>query len=273
MSEETRFEDEIVKSLHKLDEILSKAQIQSGEQSDVSWPTEGEEYDSKDDTKWDDDIDDNGTDYVVKGMEGAGGRKSDEDEEEAEADDMDKAYGGMRMGMGKGRHMDKAKNGKHGDEDDDEEMDKANYGGMMQSPVRKGVEVSEFLNELTKSIVVYCSQLEDTVEKSLQQMHFEQGEMAKAIAHNLDVLSDVLSKSESNITQYADGPARGPKSMLDMSKSVGETTQTDALDKSLVLNALMKGVEAGTVSPLEVIKCEQLGVQAVSHDVVKSLLA
>ena len=57
MSEETRFEDEIVKSLHKLDEILSKAQIQSGEQSDVSWPTEGEEYDSKDDTKWDDDID------------------------------------------------------------------------------------------------------------------------------------------------------------------------------------------------------------------------
>ena len=42
---------------------------------------------------------------------------------------------------------------------------------------------------------------------------------------------------------------------------------------SLVLSALMKGVEAGTVSPLEVITCEQLGVQAVSHDVVKSLLA
>jgi len=238
MSEETRFEDEIVKSLHKLDEILSKAQIQSGEQSDVSWPTEGEEYDSKDDTKWDDDIDDNGTDYVAKGMEDADERKPEEEEDEAEADDMDKAA----------------------------------Y-GMMQPPVRKGVEVSEFLNELTKSIVVYCSQLEDTVEKSLQQMHYEQGEMAKAIAHNLDVLSDVLSKSESNITQYADEPARGPKSMLDMSKSVGEATQTNTLDKSVVLNALMKGVEAGTVSPLEVIKCEQLGVQAVSHDVVKSLLA
>jgi len=238
MSEETRFEDEIVKSLHKLDEILSKAQIQSGEQSDVSWPTEGEEYDSKDDTKWDDDIDENGTDYVAKGMEGADERKPEEEDEEEEADGMDKA----------------------------------GY-GMMQPPVRKGVEVSEFLNELTKSIVVYCSQLEDTVEKSLQQMHYEQGEMAKAIAHNLDVLSDVLSKSESNITQYADAPARGPKSMLDMSKSVGEATQTNTLDKSVVLSALMKGVEAGTVSPLEVIKCEQLGVQAVSHDVVKSLLA
>jgi len=237
MSEETRFEDEIVKSLHKLDEILSKAQIQSGEQSDVSWPTEGEEYDSKDDTKWDDEIDDNGTDYVAKGMEDADERKPEEEEDE-DADDMDKA----------------------------------GY-GMSQPPVRKGVEVSEFLNELTKSIVVYCSQLEDTVEKSLQQMHHEQGEMAKAIAHNLDVLSGVLSKSETNITQYADGPARGPKSMLDMSKSVGEATQTNTLDKSVVLSALMKGVEAGTVSPLEVIKCEQLGVQAVSHDVVKSLLA
>jgi hypothetical protein len=35
----------------------------------------------------------------------------------------------------------------------------------------------------------------------------------------------------------------------------------------------MKGVEAGTVSPLEVIKAEQYGVQAVNQDVVKSLLA
>ena len=97
--------------------------------------------------------------------------------------------------------------------------------------------------------------------------------MAKAIAHNLDVLSDVLSKSENNIVQYADEPARGPKSMLDMSKSVEGASQPQSLDKSLVLSALVKGVEAGTVSPLEVIKCEQLGVQAVSHDVVKSLLA
>ena len=241
MSEDTRFEDEIVKSLHKLDEILSKAQIQTGGQSDVEWSGgDTEEYDSDSDTKWDDDIDDNGTDYVAKSMENAEER-DDEEEEDKEEDDMDKAGG---------------------------------YGMPMHSPpVKKGVEVSEFLNELTKSIVVYCSQLEDTVEKSLQQMHYEQGEMAKAIAHNLDVLSDVLSKSENNIVQYADEPARGPKSMLDMSKSVGGDAPTDEIDKSMVLSALVKGVEAGTVSPLEVIKCEQLGVQAVSHDVVKSLLA
>ena len=257
MSEETRFEDEIVKSLHKLDEILSKAQIQTGGQSDVNWSGgDAEEYDTQEDTKWDDDIEEGGTDYVAKAMED----EEDEDEEKkAKADEMDKAAYGMKAG-----HMGKA-----------DHMDKAGYGmGSMAAPrMNKGVEVSDFLNELTKSIAVYCHQLEDTIEKSLVQIHHEQGEMAKSIAHNLSVLDDELSKSMGNIVEYADAPARGPKSMLDMSKSVSGQTGTDTLDKSVVLGALMKGVEAGTVSPLEVIKCEQLGVQAVSHDVVKSLLA
>ena len=246
MSDETRFESEIVKSLQKLDEILSKSQIQTGGQSDVSWSGgDTEEYDSDTDTKWDDDVDENGTDYK-KGMSNASndvrkGREEEEEEEDDEEDDMDKAGYGM--------------------------------GSMAPPPMKKGVEVSEFLNELTKSIAVYCNQLEDTIEKSLLQIHHEQGEMAKAIAHNLSTFDDTLSKSFDNIVEYAGEPARGPKSMLDMSKSVDVDSQPEALDKSVVLSALMKGVEAGTVSPLEVIKCEQLGVQAVSHDVVKSLLA
>ena len=57
-----------------------------------------------------------------------------------------------------------------------------------------------------------------------------------------------------------------------MSKSVSGPEGPE-LSKSVVLDALMKGVEAGTVSPLEVIKAEQYGVQAVNQDVVKSLLA
>ena len=244
MSEETRFESEIVKSLQKLDEILSKSQIQTGGQSKVTWSGgDTEEYDSDTDTKWDDDIDEDGTDYK-KGME-------DVDQDVLKA---------------------------HEEEEEEEEVEKAGYEYTAPTsapppPVRKGVEVSEFLNELTKSIAVYCSQLEDTVEKSLLQIHYEQGEMAKAIAHNLSVLDDNLSKSQENVVKYADEPVRGPKSMLDLSKSVEGETQSETLDKSLVLAALVKGVEAGQVSPLEVIKCEQLGVQAVSHDVVKSLLA
>jgi hypothetical protein len=136
----------------------------------------------------------------------------------------------------------------------------------------KGVEVSDFLNELTKSIALYCNDLEDYVTKSLIQIHEENGAMSKAIAENLVTLNDVVQKSQGNITEYAEGPARGPKSMLDMSKSFSGS-QDPELSKSVVLDALMKGVEAGTVSPLEVLKVEQLGVQAINQDVVKSLLA
>ena len=96
--------------------------------------------------------------------------------------------------------------------------------------------------------------------------------MSKAIAENLVTLNDIVEKSQGNISEYAEGPARGPKSMLDMSKSVSGS-QDSEWSKGVVLNALMKGVEAGTISPLEVLKVEQFGVQAINQDVVKSLLA
>jgi len=153
------------------------------------------------------------------------------------------------------------------EEEEDPDMDKG-YG----SSVSKGVEVSDFLNELTKSIAVYCNDLEDFVTKALFQVHEENGAMSKAIAENLMSLNDIIEKSQGNITEYAEGPSRGPKSMLDMSKSVSGSQEPE-LSKSVVLDALMKGVEAGTISPLEIIKVEQFGVQAINQNVVKSLLA
>jgi len=154
--------------------------------------------------------------------------------------------------------------GGYGDEDEDEDE--------MGKSVRSGVEVSDFLNELTKSIAIYCADLEDHVVKSLNQIHEENGAMSKAIAENLSVLSGVVAQSQGNIAEYAEGPARGPKSMLNLSKSVSGSGEPE-LPKSVVLGALMKGVEAGIVSPLEVIKAEQFGVQSINQDVVKSLLA
>jgi len=148
-------------------------------------------------------------------------------------------------------------------EEEEEEVEKS---------VRAGVEVSEFLNELTKSVALYCATLEDHVIKSLSQIHEENGAMSKAIAENLVALEDVVAKSQGNIAEYADEPARAPKSMLDMSKAISGSDEPE-LSKSVVMDALMKGVEAGTVSPLEVLKAEQFGVQAINQDVVKSLLA
>jgi len=255
---ETLYESEILKSLEALDDILSKSQIDPGKKWPADQPkdwagTRGEKEDDERDNVPD------GTDYkaINKGM----GQGYDDREDES-------------LGMRDGKEKDK----KQSDEDrrdemrameSDDDVDKAGYG---YGKMHKGVEVSQFLNALAKSIAVYCSDLEDFVVKSISQVHEENGAMSKAIAENLVVLNDVVTKSQGNIAEYAEGPARGPKSMLDMSKSVSGPEGPE-LSKSVVLDALMKGVEAGTVSPLEVIKAEQYGVQAVNQDVVKSLLA
>ena len=86
----------------------------------------------------------------------------------------------------------------------------------MDKSVRSGVEVSAFLNELAKSIAVYCADLEDYVVKSLSQIHEENGAMSKAIADNLSVLSGMLLPSHKAISlSMLMAPARGPKSMLE----------------------------------------------------------
>ena len=244
---ETLYESEIIKSLEALDDILTKSQIDPGKKYPADQPKDwaGTRAEHEDDDR--DNVPD-GTNYkdVKKGYD-------------ASEDESKPSMQSRRDAM---RAID--------DDDEDNETEKAyGYGHKQMS---KGVEVSEFLNALTKSIAVYCADLEDFVVKSISQVHEENGAMSKAIAENLVVLNDVVTKSQGNIAEYAEGPARGPKSMLDMSKSVSGPEGPE-LSKSVVLDALMKGVEAGVVSPLEVIKAEQYGVQAVNQDVVKSLLA
>jgi hypothetical protein len=251
---ETLYESEILKSLEALDNILTKSHHGAGKKWPADQPkdwagTKGEKEDDERDNVPD------GTDY--KAIKKAQGYDAREDESL-----------GMRDGADdKKKQDDKDRRDEMRAMESDDEVDKG-YGHKMS----KGVEVSEFLNALTKSIAVYCADLEDFVIKSISQVHEENGAMSKAIAENLVVLNDIVVKSQGNIAEYAEGPARGPKSMLDMSKSVSGPEGPE-LSKSVVLDALMKGVEAGTVSPLEVIKAEQYGVQAVNQDVVKSLLA
>ncbi len=247
---DTLYESEILKSLETLDNILSKAQIEKEQPGNhrpmgVDWAgTDVEKEDERDNVP-------DGTDY--KAIKKGQGYDDREDES---------------LGMRDGKESDKEQSFK----DRRDEMRAMEKDDKIDKSVRSGVEVSEFLNELTKSIAVYCADLEDHVVKSLEQIHEENGAMSKAIAENLAVLTDVVTKSQGNIAEYAEGPARGPKSMLDMSKSVSGSNEPE-LSKSVVLDALMKGVEAGTVSPLDVVKVEQFGVQAINQDVVKSLLA
>jgi hypothetical protein len=242
---ETRFESDLVKSLEKLDEILTKSQIGiTGHTGDEPEEWEGGDvthYDTDKDAKWvDKDYITEGGDYEPKKVKKA----YDDDDESAE----DKRIGA--------------------DEEDEWEA-----GKKAGEDVKKGVEVSEFLSELTKSIALYSNYLEGYMEKSILQLHEEHGGMAKAIAENLVTLSDMIQKSEGNISDFAEEPTRAPKSMMSLEKSIEGGDEVPQMSSDDILNRLVKGVEDGIVSPLEVIKFEQLGPQALNQDVVKSLLA
>jgi hypothetical protein len=236
---ETLYESEILKSLEALDDILTKSQIDPGKKYPADQPKD-----------W------------------AGTKATDEDERDNVPDGTD--YKDIKKAQGYDAKLDEHLGEEDGPESAHKQSDKDRR--RESRSMSKGVEVSDFLNELTKSVAIYCADLEDYILKSLSQIHEENGAMSKAIAENLVVLEDIITKSQGNIAEYASEPARGPKSMLDLSKSVAGSEEP-ALSKSVVLDALMKGVEAGSVSPLEIIKVEQFGVQAVNQDVVKSLLA
>jgi len=239
MSQSVRTETELLKALYELDSILEKSQIQTGHGNPPkNWagtkPMEEEEEDH---------IAENGTDYdpVSKGM-----YKAEEDEDD---EDMDK---GMY-----GRH----KMAKAEDEDEEDEMEKS---------VQYGVEVSEFLNELTKAVTEYTVMCTAHVNNMVKSLHASQGQIVKSVAHNLEVLDDAISKSHENVIRYSEEPARGPKSITNMSKSV----QSDSgFSKEDALRILEKGVMDGKVHPLQVLKVEQMGVQAIDQSILKSLSA
>ena len=184
-------------------------------------------------------------------------------EEEDEADDIAENgtdYKGVKKSQGKDK---RAKSGLSDDDEDD--MEKSDN-------VQYGVEVSDFLNHLTKAITEYtimCSQHMDNVVKSL---HEEQGNLVKAVAHNLEVLDDAISKSHENVVRFSEGPARAPKSLSGhMAKSANSGHRS--LSKEEVLPLLIKGVEEGRINHLEVLKVEQMGVQALNPQILKSLTA
>ena len=257
---DTRYESELVKSLHRLDDILNKAQIEDHRTAHApkEWGDgETHTYDSDEDTAWDDSVEEGGTDYNgPKKSKKKKMSKAYEDDDDDDDDDDDEYEDESR--------------GERADVDRYEFEEGKKAARKVKKSVRTGVEVSEFLGELTKAIAVYCNDLEDAVIKSVAELHTENGEIVKSLAYNLSVLSEAVDGSKDNIVKYADGPARGPKSYQHMSKSV---PSEHTIDKGEVLGLLIKGVEAGTVSPLDVIKCEQYGPEAVSQNVLKSLTA
>lgn len=156
------------------------------------------------------------------------------------------------------------------DDDDDKDDKKENPFGKSLSDsasehedVSKGLEVSSFLTGWTEVQSDALASVETRISKSLQNIHSEtqvyQGELAKSIAG----LAEVLTIQSQRIEQLESTPARAPKSAVSaVEKSFeagGVTPQGEDISKSQALGYLTSMVEAGEVSPTDVIKFESTG--------------
>lgn len=204
----------------------------------------------------DDNIDDNGTDYVGKSFRFYGELVQDEE--------MSKSINGDAYG-------DLNKSYKSDSDDDVEKSVKYSFFDFVAaSPIlMKGIESSPFLYEMVKSIGFSFGNVEDRLGKSMYAMDLDYDQYA----NSLDGAFTSMQKSLDFIN--------GTSDEVDMAKSVDEAgTQVDYLEKGGnvaaenvsrgdILSMLVKGVEDGVVHPADVIKFEHTG--ALNPNIQKSL--
>jgi len=171
-------------------------------------------------------------------------------------EDMSKMAPAIRPSVGFGRSLDYEDN-------QDEEAE-----------VRKGVEVSDFLYYLNKSIRDTFSDMEQRMVTRMDAHHAERGEFAKALAEGVTGIHGELCKSMNVVEEEENAPAYEAKSVT---KSV-EDGQVSSMKKSLddarvqrqsILDELFGLLEKGQVSPLDVTKFELYG--NISPELAKSL--
>ena len=229
----------------------------------VEWPND--EAQSED---WEDDIDENGTDY-----KGGKVKKSfrmysqlihdadllkamDEGAEEEGHDDQDDDKKLIRQMMAS--------------KEKKEAMGKSFFDFVAQNEIiSEGISSSPFLYEMVKSIGLSLMNLEDRVGSMMYNMDSDVDGFAKSLDGAFGTFSSQLDT------------INGTAGDIDVAKSVdGEVENVDYLEKgdfegqnqtsrSDVLSALVKSVEAGQISPLEVIKFEHTG--SISPEIQKSL--
>lgn len=132
----------------------------------------------------------------------------------------------------------------------------------------EGLSSSPFLYEMVKSIGYSFLNFEDRVGTQLLQMDRHHDQFAKSV----DGVFESMGKSLGFINTTADqidgnmsGGAGGDVQYLEKGDFGGQAGPS----QGQIVEALMKGVEAGHVSPLEVVKFETTG--SVSPHIQKSL--
>jgi len=186
----------------------------------------------------------------------------DEDEEEREAHEK---------GAVKDDEMHIAALEEDKDEDLKKEasMKKSFFEHVQQDPtLMAGIESSPFLYEMVKSIGYSFLNLEDRLGSQIFLMDHHHTQFAKSVDGSFNSISKSLGfiNGTAGDINAANG-AVAEQNVQYLEK--GGFDGGEAPSKPQILGALMKGVEAGVVSPLDVVKFETTG--AVSPHIQKSL--
>jgi hypothetical protein len=230
----------------------------------VEWPDDEAKAEG-----WEDDIDENGTDYKGKKVKKSFRLYS----QLIHDDDLLKAMA-----------EEEEENPGHDDEDEDkrlirqmmaskekkEEIGKSFFDFISQNEILvEGVNSSPFLYEMVKSIGFSLTNLEDRVGTMMYTMDTDVDGFAKSLdgafgtfSEQLGVINDTAG--DIDVVKSSD---ETPESAGYLEKSGFESPND--MSRADVLNTLVKGVEAGQISPLEVIKFEHTG--SISPEIQKSL--
>ena len=233
----------------------------------VDWPDDEPQTEKEEDH-----IGPDGTDYVAK----AQGYKAEG--EEAEGTRVANMLRRLKDKRGEeGMKAEEEEREEEGEEDTDEGkedkrelMDKSFFDYVSHNPVlMAGVEQSVFLQEMVKSVGFSFAKLEDNLGYVFANVHNDYVDFAKGVDGTFEELGKslgIIGDTGSAVDTYASQGSIDASNITPLRKGGFDEAQ---LTKEDVLGALMKGFEAGQVSPQDIIKFETTG--ALSPNIQKSL--
>jgi hypothetical protein len=195
--------------------------------------------------------------WVVDMVKAMDSEKPEEAGEPGEQDDEDKApdtHGGKDEG-----------------DEDEEEVEKSFDSAVAESDVmRKGIEMSPFLYEFANAINTALNGVEARLTKSLHdslgafadvldKRDSAQGEFFKSLAESVVGIGELAKSQAEGVAPQA---ARAPKSagLAPMNKSIGGiVADTNSLQKSQILDAMVDMVKSNKLSQTDVIQYEHTG--------------
>jgi len=222
-----------------------------------------------------DHIAENGTDYdaVSKGMGGEDKMEAVKEMMMAAKKGKDKAEMAEEEDMSEEEDMDKAmyKAEEEEEEEDEGGMEKSFADVVFENPILvEGMNSSPFLLQMVKSIAIAFDHFDNTTADIEKSFSNDQMELAKSFDGAFSVMGSRLGLIDSTAgaidMHKSDSVESDNVAML---AKGGFSEDGGNVSKGDILSAMIKSVEAGQISPLEVIKFETTG--QVNPSLLKSL--